>query len=114
MWEYTFLSFHRLRCCDTYPRLQLSADLSEGHVLLHTVHSILELNAGNVHIGNHRSDVSHDGGEYQDSSQKVSHHEQVFGVIFRRGRLTDCSESQGGPVERINVLPGQSRVPRSI
>lgn len=100
--------------CDTYPCLQLPAHLPEGHVLLHAIHSILKLNACNVHVGNHGTDVSDDSGEDENSGQEIGHYEQVLRIILGRGCLTDCGQREGGPIEGVNVLPGQRRVARSI
>lgn len=98
----------------THPRLQLPADLAEGHVLFHAVHPVLELDPGHIHVRNHRANVTDDGGEDEDAGQKVRDHKQVLGIVLGRGRLSDGGQRQRGPVEAVDVLPGQRRVARTI
>lgn len=40
-------------------------DLSEAHVLFDGVDASLEVSSGSIHVGDHRADVTDDGGENQ-------------------------------------------------
>lgn len=45
----------------------ISSDLSEAHVLFDGIDARLEVSSGSVHVGDHRADVTDDGGENQDA-----------------------------------------------
>ena len=96
------------------PSLQLATDLSERHVLLHTVHAVLEVHARHVHVGDHRADVADDRGEDQHPGQEVRHDEEVLGVVLRHRRLPDRRQRQGRPVEAVYVLAHQRPVDGSV
>lgn len=70
------------------PRFKIARDAPEGHVLFDAVHFILKLNAGNVHVADHATDVAHDSREYENSGEEISHYEQIFQVVLRLRRLT--------------------------
>ena len=53
------------------PLLQILAHLAEAHVLLDCVHFVPEVRPGGVHVGDHRADVTHNGGKDQDAKQEV-------------------------------------------
>lgn len=73
--------------------------LPESHVLLDAVHSVLELDPGGVHVGDHAADVTDNGGENEHSRQEINHDEQILGICFRLRRFADCCKGQGRPVK---------------
>lgn len=64
------------------PRFQLLGYPPEAHVLLDPVHLVLELHPRHVHVADHATDVSDDGGENQHASQEVNDHKEVFDVVL--------------------------------
>lgn len=58
--------------------------------------------------------LTHNGGEYEDTRQKVGHHEQIFGVVLGRWRLANRRQCQRRPVERVDVLSRQCGICRSV
>jgi len=68
--------------------------LPEGHVLFDAVHPVLKLNPGCIHVGDHATDVTDDGGENQHSGQEVDHHEQILGVCFGLRCLANRCQGQ--------------------
>ena len=41
------------------------------HILLYSIHPVLEFISCRIHVGNHRSDVANDGGKDEDAYQEV-------------------------------------------
>ena len=62
--------------------------LSKIHVLFDSIHPISSLCLTSVHVRDHRSNVTHDGGEYEDSDHEVYCDKQVLDVLHRLGGLT--------------------------
>ena len=75
--------------------------LPEDHVLLDGVHLVLELRPGRVHVGDHGSDVAHDGGEDEDPDEEVHGDKQILHVLHRLGGLADGGQRKCGPVEAV-------------
>lgn len=48
-----------------------TADLAEAHVLFDCVDSRLEVSPGGVHVGDHGTDVTNNGGKYQHTHLEV-------------------------------------------
>ena len=62
--------------------------LSKIHVLFDSIHPISSLCLTSVHVRDHRSNVTHDGREYEDSDHEVYCDKQVLDVLHRLGGLT--------------------------
>ena len=67
--------------------------------------SILFLNS--AHVGDHGANVTHDGGEDEDTNEEIKGDEQVLHVLLWLGGLPYGGEGQGGPVEAVDVLRGE-------
>ena len=86
------------------PLLEVLAHLAEAHVLLDGVHFVPEVRFRGVHVGDHRADVTHDGGKDQDAEEEVDCDEEILRVLLRLRRLTNGGQRQRGPVEAVDVL----------
>ena len=86
------------------PLLQILAHLAEAHVLLDGVHFVPKVRPRGVHVGDHRADVTHDGGKDQDAQKEVDSDKEVLRVLLRLRRLPDSRQRQCGPVEAVDVL----------
>ena len=69
------------------------------HILLDSVHPVLELVSGRVHVCNHCSDVANDGGEDEHSHEEVDGDEGVPGGRSQLRALRDhltpsCSQAE--------------------
>ena len=82
----------------------LYSSLPEAHVLLDGVHLVPEVSPGGVHVGDHAADVTHDGGEDEYSEEEVDGDEEILWILFWLRSLTNSSESQGWPVEAVDIL----------
>ena len=90
-----------------HPLLEVLPNPAEPHVLLDGVHLVPELRPGGVHVGDHGADVSHNGGEYEDPEKEVDGDEEILRVLLWLWSLPDGGESEGGPVEAVDVLGGE-------
>ena len=81
--------------------------LSKAHVLFDGIHLVSELCPGCVHVGDHGADVTHDGGEDEDTNEEIKGDEQVLHVLLWLGGLPYGGEGQGEPVEAVDVLRGE-------
>ncbi len=89
--------------------LKISTNFSKGHVLLDSVHLVLEFRPRCIHIRDHGANVADDGGENQHADEEVHGDEEILQILDWLRSFSNRCQRERRPVETVDVLRRELR-----